>query len=229
MLLTTRTCVLLLLVSPAFSQPVSPEAVLARMDKAAARFQGMSAQVEHVTHTAVINDDSKESGSVKWRKVGTSQIQGLLDFTAPDHKIFLFKDRKLQIYTPSSNTVQVLDLSQYKGEIEQFLMTGFGTPRSEMERAYQITVKDRPVVNGRPTTRLELTPRSPEALKRLTRMELWIPDDADYPIQEKLYQPSGDSNTWIYTDVRINPAPPLKDSDLKLNLPKSVQYVYPQK
>lgn len=227
MLFNLSMCALVLAAAGSAQTGAPPDSVLARMDRAAASFRGMSAEVTQVTYTAVIDDSSSESGSVKWRKVGPNQIQGLLNFAAPDHKDFLFRDRKLQIYTPSSNTVQVLDLSHYGGQVEQFLMIGFGTPRSELEGAYKITVKDNPVLKGRATTRLELIPNSPEALKRITRLELWIPDDAGYPAQEKVYERSGDTITLIYDGVKINPTPPLSDSDLKLNLPKNVQYVHP--
>lgn len=214
----------------AAAQAASPaDAVLARMDRGAAQFHGMTAQVQHISFTAVISDSSTESGSVKWRKLGANQIQALLDYTTPNHKLFLFKDHRLQIYTPSSNTVQVYDLSQHSGQIEQFLMIGFGTPRSEMERAYKITVRDHPVIKGRPATLMEMVPRSPEALKLIARLDLWIPDDSDYPVQEKAFEPSGDTETWIYTNIKINPTPPLTDSDLKLDLPKNVQTIYPQK
>ena len=39
----------------------SVQQVLARMDKAASDFKSMTAQVTHVTHTDVLNDDSNES------------------------------------------------------------------------------------------------------------------------------------------------------------------------
>ncbi|HVT91260.1 MAG TPA: hypothetical protein VHD76_00340 [Bryobacteraceae bacterium] len=223
-----RLCICATLMIAAIPAPAQ-DPVLARIDAAAAKFQGMSAKVDHITHTAVINDDSKESGTVKWRKVSANQLQGLLNFTQPDSRILLFKDRKLQIFTPASNSVQVYDLSRYSGQIEQFLMIGFGTPLAEIQRAYTIAVKDRAVLGGKTTTRIELVPRSPEGLKRVTKMELWIPDGAGYPIQEKVHEPSGDSEAWVYSDVVINPSPPLKDADLKLNLPKNVQFIYPQK
>lgn len=201
----------------------STDAILTRMDNAAAQFQGMTAKADYVTHVAVINDDSKESGTVKLRKVKPNEIQGLLDFTSPDRRILLFRDRKLQIYTPASNTVRTIDLSRYKDKIDQYLMLGFGTRRADIERAYQVTVKEPQQVNGTATTLLELIPKSPEALKVAKRVQLWVSDATGTPVQEKLYQPSGDTNTWVFHDVVINPTPKLQDSDLKLKLPPGVQ------
>lgn len=197
------------------------------MDRAAASFHGMTASVRHVTHTAVINDDSTETGTVKMRKLEPGEVEGLIDFTSPDRKIYLFKGRKAQIYTPASKTVQVYDLGKHGEQLDQFLMIGFGTARAELERGYDISVLSQAKAEGQATTRLQLIPRSKEALKYVTRMELWISDAAGYPVQEKLHQPSGDSLLVVYDDVKINP--PLSAADMKLDLPKDVNFLYPQK
>ncbi len=43
--------------------------LLARMDKAASSFKAMSGKVTYVTHTDVLNDDSKETGIVVMKKL----------------------------------------------------------------------------------------------------------------------------------------------------------------
>lgn len=202
----------------------SAASILARIDKAAAQFRGMTAHVEHTTHTAVIDDNSTESGTVMVRKVGPGEVQGLLQFTKPDQRFILFRDRKALIYTPASKSAQNYDLGKFSQQIDQFFMIGFGTSRAEIEKGYKVEVKGK----EKTTTKIELVPRSAEALKRLTRMELWIADDGDYPLKEKLYEPSGDYVLVVYSEMKINPQPALKDSDLRLSLPKDVQIVHPQ-
>ena len=61
--------------------------VLARMDKAANDFKSMTAHVTYVTHTDVLNDDSTESGTVTMKKVQPGEVQGRVDFTAPDVRL----------------------------------------------------------------------------------------------------------------------------------------------
>ena len=53
-------------------------------------------------------------------------------------------------------------------------------------------------------TRVKLTPRDPEVKKYLTRIDLWI-TDANYPVQEKLWEPSKDTVLVNYSSVQLNP------------------------
>ena len=69
--------------------------VLARMDKAASEFKSMTAQVTYVTHTDVLNEDDRESGTVTMKKVQPGEVQGRVDFTVPDSKIITFEKAKV--------------------------------------------------------------------------------------------------------------------------------------
>jgi outer membrane lipoprotein-sorting protein len=74
---------------------------------------------------------------------------------------------------------------------------------------------------------LELVPKSKKALEQLTKVELWVADPGGYPVQQKLYWPSGDTTTTSYTDIKVNPD--LTDADLSLKLPSDAKREYPQK
>ena len=175
--------------------------VKAGMDRAAAQFQQMSANVKRTTHTAVLNENSEESGVVDMRRDVSGAVQGLVELTNPDHKFYSFEKRTLRIYTPQINTIQVFDLGRHGEQLDQFLSIGFGTSGKELANGYGVdVVADNNVPN---TTRIKLTPKVADVKQYLTRIDLWI-TDANYPIQEKLWEPSGD---WIlvnYSNVRIN-------------------------
>ena len=79
--------------------------VLARMDKAANDFKAMTAKVTHVDHIEILNDETKEVGSVTMKKVRPGEVEGRVDFTAPDAKIITFEKRKIQEYLPKINTL----------------------------------------------------------------------------------------------------------------------------
>ena len=81
--------------------------VLARMDKAASEFKSMTAQVTYVTHTDVLNEDDRESGTVTMKKVQPGEVQGRVDFTVPDSKIITFEKREFQEYFPKIKTLHV--------------------------------------------------------------------------------------------------------------------------
>lgn len=202
----------------------TPAEILARMDQAAVKFQQMSAGVTRVTHTAVLNEDSVESGSVRMRRMPAGEIQGLVEFTTPDKKFYSFEKRKLQIYTPKINTVQEFDLGQHGEQLDQFLSIGFGTSGKELAKGYQVEiVADNKIPR---TTRVKLTPRDAEVQKYLTRIDLWITDD-NYPIREKLWEPSGDTILVTYSDVQINPK--LGAGAFTLRTAPNPKYEYPQR
>jgi outer membrane lipoprotein-sorting protein len=198
--------------------------ILARMDQAAAKFSQMSADVQHTTHTAVLNEDSLESGSVRMRRLPTGEIQGLVALSKPDPKFYSFEKRKLRIYTPKINTVQEFDLGEHGEQLDRFLSIGFGTSGKELAQAYQVElVADDKVPQ---TTRVKLTPRDPEVKKYLTRIDLWITAE-NYPVQELLREPSGDTILVNYSNVQINPH--VTASAFELHTAPNPKIEYPQR
>jgi outer membrane lipoprotein-sorting protein len=195
-----------------------------RMDQAAAKFLQMSADVKRITHTAVLNEDSVESGSVRMRRLPSGEIQGLVELTAPDHKLYSFEKRKLRIYTPAINTVQEFDLGQHGEQLDEFLSIGFGTSGKELAKGYEVDVL---ADNKMPqTTRVKLIPRDDEVKKYLTRIDLWITDQ-NYPIQEKLWEPSKDYIVVSYSSVQINPN--LSADAFTLHTAPNPKVEYPQR
>lgn len=203
--------------------------LLARMDQAAGSFQSMSAKVKYVTHTAVLNDNSEEGGTVLMKKVHAGLMQGLTDFTLPDRRTVAIDQRKIQVYYPKIKTVQIFDLGKHGEQLDQFLMIGFGTSGTELARDYSIKVIGPDTALGQKMTKTELIPKSGEAREYVQKVELWIPErpNQPYPLQEKIYEKSGDYRLVIYTDMKINE--PLSADALKLKLPKGVKTEYPQK
>ena len=203
------------------------EAVLARMDKEAAGFRDLSAQLKKTSYTAVLNDNSQESGAV-WIK--RSRPRGLtmkVEFSGPNERALGFENSQGQIYYPKIQTVQIFDLGKSRRLVDQFLLLGFGTSGKEAAKNYQLAVGGQEVAAGQKCTRLELVPKSSEVLQHLQKVELWIPENAGHPVQQKFFQRGGDYTVIIYTDLKLNPA--LPETSFRLNLPKGVKREYPQK
>src|SRR5579864_6817463 len=210
--------------------PVSPE-LLQRLDSAAGRFQSMSATVTYLTHTDVIDENTTETGMVVMKKIAPGEVQGLINFTAPNQRTVTFEKRSVQIYFPKINTLQVYDLENHGEQLDKFLMIGFGTSGSELAKDYRMTVLGTEAVKGMPgiqAIHLELIPKSAEAREYVQKLELWIPEHGDpYPLREKISEPSGNSRTMSYGDLKINP--PLPPEALKLKLPPGVKTEHPGK
>jgi len=210
-----------------FSRPASDlDQVLDRVDKAGAAFRGLEAHLRRVSHTAVINEDNVDAGTIRLKRPHPRDLRMLIDVTEPDAKTVTFQGRKLEIYYPKMKTVDEFDVGKSRALLEEFFLVGFGTSRSDLQASYNMRLLSPETVGGQKTDRLELIPKSPEVLKHLTKFELWISANG-YPVQQKFYQSGGDYQLATYSDVTINPD--LPDADLKLHLPKGVKREFPQK
>ena len=201
-------------------------AVSARLDKGALQFQGMSAQIECIDHTKVINEDSRQAGSVKLKKAKAG-VTGLIGFTEPDVKTVALNGAEVQIYYPKMKTVQIWDLGREGDLFFQFVLLGFGSTSADLRRNYNLRVAGAETVLGHKCTRLELVAKTKQVQKYIVSIDLWIPEDSAYPVQEILHEPSGDTKTIRYTQMLLNP--PLTDKQMMIDMPAGVKKEYPQK
>jgi outer membrane lipoprotein-sorting protein len=200
--------------------------ILARMDKAASEFKAMTAQVTHVDHTDVLNEDSTESGTVTMKKVQPGEVLERVDFTVPDRKTITFEKRHVQEYLPKINTVQVFDLDKHGEQLDRFLMIGFGISGIELAKDWDVAVLGTENINGQSAIRLQLNPKAAEFRQYLQKIELWIPAEGDpYPLREKIFEPSRDYRLVTYSDLKINP--PLAPDALQLKTPPGVKTEHP--
>jgi outer membrane lipoprotein-sorting protein len=200
--------------------------VLARLDGEAAAFKQMTARLTRATHTAVLNDTTRETGQM-WLRRNGKRVLVRTEMAEPDPRSYSFDGNTGQLYYPKINTVQIWDLGSNRSLVDQLLLLGFGSSGKELAKNYTIAVAGDETVAGRSTTRLELTPKSAKVKEQFEKLELWIPRDAGYPIQQKFHQPGGDYYLVTYSDVRINPE--LPESAFRLKLPPDVKREYPQK
>jgi outer membrane lipoprotein-sorting protein len=200
--------------------------VLSRMDKAASGFKSMTAQVTYVTHTDVLNENDTETGTVTMRKVQPGEVQGKVEFTAPDSKTVTIEKRRVQEYFPKIKTLQVFDLNKHGEQLDKFFMIGFGTSGTELAKDYDVSVLGTETIKGQAAIHLRLIPKLAEARQYVKTLDLWIPAQGDpYPLQEKIVEPSGDYRLVTYTESNINP--PLQPDALQLNLPPGVKIEHP--
>jgi outer membrane lipoprotein-sorting protein len=213
--------------APAWTKPASElDTVLDRIDRAGAAFRGMSAKVHRLSHTAVINEDNKDSGTILLKRARPKDLRMLIDLTEPDPKTVAFQGHTVDFYYPKIATVQEFDVGKERELLEQFLLLGFGTSRAGLQASYNLHLVGPDTFAGQKCELLELTPKSKEVLQHLLKLEMCVADNG-YPIQQKFYLPGGDYQLATYSDMQINPD--LPDSALKLKLPKNVKREYPQK
>jgi outer membrane lipoprotein-sorting protein len=202
-------------------------ATLARMDEAAAKFKGLQADMQKVAHTAVINEDSADAGTIAVKRPNAHDIRVLINFQPPNPRQVAIAGVKGEYYIPGINTVQVYDLGKSRSLVEQFMLLGFGSNSKDLESAYSIRLGGPETVAGQQATRIELIPKSQDVLAHLKKVDLWISDAMGIAVQQKIYETGGDYLLATYTNIKLRPN--LPDSLVKLDLPKSVKREYPQK
>lgn len=207
--------------------PLTLPEVLAKLDQNAATFRAMSAKLERIDYTAVLKDSAKETGTILLLKKKPGAVAMRIDFTQPDEKQISYADKKVQSYLPKINTVQIVDVGKIDNLISQGILIGFGTTAKELQKSYKVKLMGEEAIGGKPTTKIELTPHGDSALMKIKKIEVWLSHADGYPLRQKLYQGAGDYNQASYTDLKINP--PLREQDLKLDLPKNVKKEYPAK
>jgi outer membrane lipoprotein-sorting protein len=211
---------LCMLAAPLALPAESVESILSRMDKAAPNFRAMSADVHMITYTAIISDKTDETGTLKMqRKEGA--VRAIIDFSGQnDSREIAFLGNIIRMYYPKLNMVQDYDVGKNSDVLNQFLLLGFGSSGKELAQSYEISAAGTENVAGVETTKLLLLPKSPGVKERLSKIEMWIPANAAYPIQQQFYEPSGNYRQVTYSNVKLNPS--IK-GNLELKLPSGVK------
>jgi outer membrane lipoprotein-sorting protein len=201
--------------------------VYTRMDKTAQQFKSIAADIRRDIHTAVINDDTIESGTIKVKREKARETRMLIDFTGADAKTISLDGSMVSIYYSKIKTVQIYDVGAKRSLVDQFLLLGFGASSTELAEAYEVSWAGAEKIGGQQTGHIELIPKSKDVLQRLKKAELWISESSGLPAQQRFVtSASGDFTLVTYTNMKFNPS--LPDNSLKLSYPKGVQVQHPQ-
>jgi len=186
------------------------------MDQAAPNFHAMSADVQMVTYTAVLSDKTTEKGTLRMQRLKGNAVRAIIDFSgATDARVIAFLGKIVRIYFPNANAYQDYEVGKNAQVLNQYLLLGFGSSGKDLARSYEITGEGSEEISGQTTSKLLLVPKDAKVKERLTKVEVWIPNDAAYPVQQQFYEPSGNYRTVTYNNIRLNP-PITGTLDLKL-------------
>ena len=192
-----------------------------RLDQTAQQFRSVTADFKRNVHTAVINDDARDMGSIKVRREKSHDTRMLIEFTAPDVKSVALDGTKLRVYTPKLKSVQIYDIAGKRNLVDQFLLLGFGASSTELKELYDVSLLGEETLGTDNTWHLQLIPKSADALKNLKKAELWIIQSSGQPAQQKFIT-SSTGDFMLVTYSNMQPNKPLSDKDLKLNYPRGV-------
>ncbi|MBY0506628.1 MAG: hypothetical protein K2X03_22095 [Bryobacteraceae bacterium] len=210
----------LLLAAPGLAATL--ESTLAKMNANSGTFAGMTATLKRTQHTAIINDDAREGGRIAMKRT-KGKVAVLIDFTEPEAKAFSYRDKRVEMYLPKINTLQIYDTGKFDTALTQGLLIGFGTSSKELSANYDIKW----IGDEKLGAHLELNPKLAATKEHIKKIEMWLDGADGYPRQVKIHQPSNDYMLIQYSDLQMNPA--LTEEQLRVKAPKNAKKEYPLK
>jgi outer membrane lipoprotein-sorting protein len=194
---------------------------LAKMDEAAARFKGFSANMEHLQHMDQIHEDDRESGAILVKRPRPKDLHVKVEFQKPEPKVAVTDGSKVEVYYPHSGQIDKYELGRRRSLVDMFVAQGFGGTSKDLLNVYEVKLGGAEMVAGESATRLELIPRSQVMLEQYKKIDLWISDKSGYTVQQKFYENGKDYQLITYTNVKINPV--ILDSAFTLDAPKGTK------
>jgi outer membrane lipoprotein-sorting protein len=198
------------------------DGVLEMMDKSAKDFRTLTADIENVKYTAVVDDTSTETGQIFVRRDQKMRIE----FTKPEARTILRTGDSLFLYNPKLNRVEEYDLGKNRAMVDQYIRLGFGTKSEDLKKSYTVTVSGEEELDHRKTVVVELTPKADQIRSQITRIQMWIDEASWLPIQQKIFESgSGDYILFHYTSMMKNLK--INDSKFKQDWPKNASHEKP--
>ena len=199
--------------------------VLIQMDAASRNFKTTEAAVAWDQYQKVINETETEKGKIYFRREG-GEIQMAADFVEPDKKYVIYIGGKVQVYQPKIDQVNEYNPGKNRGDLESFLVLGFGGGGHDLLKSYEVKVLGPETVNGAATEKLELVPKSTRLRNNVARILLWIDPARGISVQQQFFEPSGDYRLVKYSEIQINQK--LPDSAFKLKTTGKTKFVSAQ-
>jgi outer membrane lipoprotein-sorting protein len=193
--------------------------VFAKMDAVARTFRSVQADTERTHVTVLVNDKDVSSGKFYYVRQG-KQPRVRLDLLKPSVQQLLIDKGRLQLYTPNLKQVQELSLGEHQDLVELIMALGFGQSSQDLKNNYSISLGADEVIDGRKTTKLELTPKNSKMFKSV---QMWMDQDKLVAVQIRTTEAGGDYLVVKFSNIKLNSG--ISDSVFNLKLPKDVQIV----
>jgi len=212
-----------------FATPPSPEAcaldcVLKKMDEAAANFRTAQADFVWDQYQRVVEATDTQKGTVYYRRSGT-QIEMMAEIKDPDTKFVLYKEGKLQVYSPKIEQVLVYPTSGH-GDIESYLVLGFVGSGKDLLKSFDVSYLGDETIAGTATAKLQLIPKSEKVRNNyFSKAVLWIDLSRGISVQQQFFQTQGDYRLAKYSAIRVNAK--ISNEVFSLKTTKKTQFVSP--
>jgi outer membrane lipoprotein-sorting protein len=215
----------------------SLDAVLKKMDTAAANFRTTQAEFEWDTYEKVIDEvDDVQTGTIYYRRTGKDKDVEMmanvkmagsdLKSQRPEPKFVLYSEGKVRLYQPKVDQVTLIDLGKNKDDFGSYVVLGFGGSGQELQRSFEVTYVGPETINGVATAKLQLVPKAEKVRNTYKQIFLWIDLDRGISVQQQFFQPQGDYRLAKYSSIKVNEK--ISDDAFKLKTTSKTQTVSPR-
>jgi outer membrane lipoprotein-sorting protein len=218
---------LLLLHGLAHAQAQTPtlDDVLKKLDDTASAFRSLQADFVWDQYEKVVDDHDNEKGMVSYRRNGQN-VEMMAEVREPAEKFVLYKNGKLEVYQPKIEQVMEYSTGGNRGDVETYLVLGFGGSGQEMKKSFDVSLVGPQTVVGVATVELQLVPKSEKLRNNISKILLWIDMNRGISVQQQFWQPGGDYRLAKYSAIKM----PTKIGDdvFHLKTTKKTQFVSPR-
>jgi outer membrane lipoprotein-sorting protein len=116
----------------------------------------------------------------------------------------VYSNGKIEFFQPTINQLTVKDTGSSRSEVETFLVLGFGGRGHDLPKTYDVTFAGNENIEGKNTAKLELVPKSARVRQMFNKIVIWVDPAQDVSLKQQAFEPSGDSRTATYTNIRLN-------------------------
>jgi hypothetical protein len=214
----------------------SLDAVLKKMDTAAASFRNAQADFEWDSYQKVIDEiDEIQNGTIYFRRSG-KDIEMMADVKTagsdpaklkPEPKYVLYSNGKISMYQPKPDQVTVYDLGKNRVDLESYVVLGFGGSGQDLVKAFDVTYAGPETVNKIVAAKLQLIPKSDKVRNTYNRILLWIDLDKGISVQQQFFSPQGDYRLTKYWSIQLNEKK-IPDEVFKLKTTSKTQTISPK-
>jgi outer membrane lipoprotein-sorting protein len=216
----------ILLFTAAFAQTQSAnlDYILSQMDTAAKAFRTAEANFTFDQYTKVVDETDTQKGKLYFRRQG-KDAEMAADFSEPK-QYAIYSGGKARLYNPKTDTVNEYKTDKSRAQVEAFLLLGFGGGGHDLLSTYDVQYRGQETINGVPTAKLELTPKSRDLLNNISKIVLWVDPMQGVSLQQQMFFPGGDYRLAKYSDIHLNQK--LSDNVFKLKTTGKTKFVSPQ-
>lgn len=211
------------------------DAVLKKMDSAAATFRSTQAEFEWDGYEKVIDEvDDIQRGTIYYRRSG-KEIEMMANVKQagsdpnklkPEPKFVLFSKGKIRMYQPKPDQVTEFDLGNNRADLETYVVLGFGGSGQDLLKTFDVKYGGPETINGVATAKLELVPKSEKVKNTYKQIVLWIDLDRGISVQQQAFQPDGNYRLAKYSAIRVNEK--ISDEVFKLKTTSKTQTISPR-